>query len=371
MVQRAEINQYEFIDALRGLAILLVVITHVASIAPPSLPVFRLIAANGAYGVQLFYVISALTLFLSTDQRSHLEKNPIRNFFIRRIFRIVPLFYLSVIAYTIVFGTGPNYWAPSGLEWWHYALTLLFLNGWHPEAINAIVPLGWSIAIEMTFYPLIPFLYKMVKDAAGAIALIVASLILQIVLVAIYKPFLMQYATGYIVQAYFYLWFFAQLPVFGLGILAYQILRNRPAQNKSLGGALVFLFLFMYGAFLQTHTYGDFIPAHFFYGIAFIVLTLGLYFNPIKVFVNPFTRWIGKISYSLYLVHYIFLPYLREWIILEVFGKTMQFALYVIFLLAISSGISYITYRFVELPSMDLGKKLIGKLEGKLPQATG
>lgn len=370
MAQRAEINQYEFIDALRGIAILLVVITHVASITPPSLPVLRLIAANGAYGVQLFYVVSALTLFLSTDQRSHLEKNPTRNFFIRRLFRIVPLFYLSVLAYTLVFGTGPNYWAPNGLDWWHYALTLLFLNGWHPEAINAIVPLGWSIAIEMTFYPLIPFLYKKVKDAAGAIVLIVASLILQIVLVTVYKPFLMQYATGYIVQAYFYLWFFAQLPVFGLGILAYQILRNQPVQNKSLGGALVFLFLFMFAAFLQTNTYMGFIPAHIFYGVAFIVLTLGLYFNPVKIFVNPFTKWIGKISYSLYLVHFIFLPYLHKWINFEMFGKTVQFTLYFIILMVISSGISYITYRFVELPSMDLGKRLIRKLEGRVSATT-
>lgn len=365
MAQKVDINQYDFIDALRGLAILMVIATHVASIAPPSLSILRILAANGAYGVQLFYVVSALTLFLSTYQRSHREKNPTRNFFIRRIFRIVPLFYLAIIVYTLVFGTGPNYWAPEGLKWWHYALTLLFLNGWHPEAINAIVPLGWSIAIEMTFYPLIPFLYRKIKDAAGALILIIASLILQIILVAIYKPFLVQHVTGYIVQAYFYLWFFAQLPVFGLGILAYQILRGQPARNRNLGGALIVLSLFLVVAFLQSSTYKDFIPPYFLYGITFVVLTLGLYFNPLKLLVNSVTQWIGKISYSLYLVHFIFLPYLREWINLDGFGKTEQFALYFIVLLVISSGISYMTYRFVELPSMDLGKKLIRSLEGK------
>lgn len=367
MKQRTEINQYEFIDALRGIAILLVVLTHISSIVNPSLSVVRLFVTRGIYGVQLFYVVSALTLFLSMDQRSQIEKRPTLNFFIRRIFRIVPLFYLAVIAYTINMGTGPNYWAPSGIDWWQYLLTLLFLNGWHPEAINAIVPLGWSIAIEMTFYPLIPFLYEKIKDIGGVLVFIVASLILQVILVAVYKPILMQYVTGYIVQAYFYLWFFAQLPIFGLGILAYQILRNqRPASNKSLGGALLLAFVFMFIAFLKINTYMSLMPIHFFYGIAFVILTAGLYFHSSRLFVNPLTRWIGKISYSLYLVHFILLPYVKNWIDLgPYFGKTVQFALYFIIVLVVSSGISFMTYRFIEIPGMNLGKKLIRKLESR------
>lgn len=363
MAEKKEINQFEFIDALRGIAILLVIATHIAPIAHPNLPILRMVAQNGAYGVQLFYIVSALTLFLSTDQRSHNERNPTRNFFIRRVFRIVPLFYLSVLAYTVVFGTGPSYWAPDGLKWWHYLLTLLFLNGWHPEAINAIVPLGWSIAIEMTFYPFIPFLYQKIKSLAGAILLIVASLVLQALLVIFYKPILLNYATGYIVQAYFYLWFFAQLPIFGFGILVYLILKERPERNLQLGNSLLVLFAFLYITFLQTGSYGESIPHHFFYGITFVVLTLGLYFNPAKLLVNSFTKWIGKISYSLYLVHFIFLPYMRNWINLDGLGKTVQFSLYFVIILVISSVISFITYQAIELPSMNAGKKLIHKLE--------
>ena len=127
--------------------------------------------------------------------------------------------------------------------------------------------------------------------------------------------------------------------------------------------AFLISFVLLYIAFLQTNTYLDIIPHHFFYGIAFVALTLGLYFNPTKLLVNSFTKWIGKISYSLYLVHYIFLPYLRSWVNLDGFGKTVQFSLYFLILLAISSGISYATYRIVEIPSMNIGRKLIHKLE--------
>ena len=364
MLQKAEINQYEFIDALRGIAILLVIIFHVAIISPPSLSVLRMIVGSGAFGVQLFYIVSALTLFLSMDQRNRVEKRPALNFFIRRLFRIVPLFYLSVFAYSLQMGTGPNYWAPNGIAWWQYVLTLLFLNGWHPEAINAIVPLGWSIAIEMTFYPLIPFLYKKIKDSGSAILFILVSLIMQVVLAAAVRPFLLQHVTGYVVQPYLYLWFFAQLPVFGIGLLLYQILRGQPERDLRLGSALVSLSLFLYIVFLQSTTYLNVMPVHFLYGIAFSILTMGLYFNPIKLLVNPLIQWIGKISYSLYLVHFIFLSYLKTWIPLTSdVGKTAQFAIYFIFLFTVSSGISYVTYRLIELPGMEFGKKLIRKLE--------
>lgn len=364
MEQRAEINQYEFIDALRGIAILLVIVFHVATLWRPSLPFLRSIAGNGAFGVQLFYIVSALTLFLSLDQRTRAEKRPTLNFFIRRLFRIVPLYYLAIFAYSLQMGTGPNYWAPNGIKWWHYALTLSFLNGWHPEAINAIVPLGWSIAIEMTFYPLIPFLYRTIKDASSAIFFILASLSLQVALAQVYKPFLLQHVTGYVVQPYLYMWFFAQLPVFGIGILLYQIIRNQPGRNYRLGSALVILSVFLYIVFMQTTTYLNVMPPHFLYGMAFVALLFGLYFNPAYLLVNPLTRWFGKISYSLYLVHFILIPYLNTLIPLgETVGKTTQFTIYFILLLALSSGISYITYRLIELPGMELGKKLIRKLE--------
>lgn len=369
MLRRSEINQYEFIDALRGIAILLVLLTHVASLSRPSFSVLRLISSNAAFGVQLFYMVSALTLFFSLEQRSQIEKRPILNFFIRRVFRIVPLFYFAILVYTIQMGTGPNYWAPNGIEWWHYALTFLFLNGWHPEAINAIVPLGWSIAVEMTFYPLIPFLYKKVKESSHAIILIVISLILHAILIVIYKPFLLRHVTGYVVEPYFYLWFFAQLPVFGVGILLYQILRNRPERNWSLGIALVILSLFLYIVFLQSTTYMNVMPAHFLYGVVFAVLILGLYFHPLRLLVNPLTQWIGKISYSLYLVHFILLSYIIDWFPLgESFGKTAQFGIYFTILFILSSCISYITYRFIEIPGMGLGKTLIRKLENPTPQ---
>ena len=64
-VAGASITKYDFVDTLRGLAVLGVVAIHTSELAPPSSLILQTIAHAGSFGVQLFYVASALTLFLS------------------------------------------------------------------------------------------------------------------------------------------------------------------------------------------------------------------------------------------------------------------------------------------------------------------
>ena len=96
-----ENTNLRYIDALRGLAIIGVVISHCSlygsNILYPSF--FSSILANGARGVQLFYIASAFTLFLSLHNRYNKEEKAFKNFFIRRFFRIAPLYYIGVCYY--------------------------------------------------------------------------------------------------------------------------------------------------------------------------------------------------------------------------------------------------------------------------------
>ena len=79
-----------WIDALRGLAILMVLANHVALVIPGlSAPVLAL-ARFGQMGVQLFFVASAFTLCLSWQQRRHDEPLPVQRFLLRRVFRRGP-----------------------------------------------------------------------------------------------------------------------------------------------------------------------------------------------------------------------------------------------------------------------------------------
>ena len=165
------------IDALRGWAFLGVMTVHVAS-RIPNLPGKNVFLA-GAYGVQLFFLLSALTLLASIARRSVLnnvktgaiatnhpqigsampimDSLAVRDFYIRRFFRIAPMFWFGVVVYLCWKGLGPRYWAPEGVSVWLILSTIFFLHGWTLTSINSVVPGVWSIAVEMTFYGLPTF----------------------------------------------------------------------------------------------------------------------------------------------------------------------------------------------------------------------
>ncbi len=98
----------------------------------------------------MFYVVSAFTLYLSMRSRSRKERNPLGNFFIRRFFRIAPMFYLAILANVAYVGyqnmsetATASY--PSATDLF---LGFTFLLGLSPQAINSVAIGGWSVADE-------------------------------------------------------------------------------------------------------------------------------------------------------------------------------------------------------------------------------
>ena len=91
-------SKLRFVDALRGFAILGVLVVHCGQIGINEYPsLVQNIILNGAMGVQLFFVASAFTIFLTYANLYDKEANPNVNFFIRRFFRIAPMYYLGII----------------------------------------------------------------------------------------------------------------------------------------------------------------------------------------------------------------------------------------------------------------------------------
>jgi peptidoglycan/LPS O-acetylase OafA/YrhL len=91
-------KKLDFIDALRGIAALMVVVYHTALMPRPNLEIpigLDKFVRLGGLGVVLFFVISAFTLYLSGNNRKQ-ETNQLRKFYLRRLFRIVPLFYFML-----------------------------------------------------------------------------------------------------------------------------------------------------------------------------------------------------------------------------------------------------------------------------------
>ena len=79
------VQRLDYIDALRGFAILGVFATHVATVSGIEGTPLSGIMHLGAFGVQLFFMVSGFTIFLTFFRSHGREHAPVRNFLIRRL----------------------------------------------------------------------------------------------------------------------------------------------------------------------------------------------------------------------------------------------------------------------------------------------
>ncbi|WGK69409.1 acyltransferase [Candidatus Haliotispira prima] len=181
------IDKKNYVYALRGFAIFGVIAIHTGQIAAPVMadlakaaPIIRDFVNQGAMGVQLFYVLSAFTLFLSYHNRKDREINPDRNFLLRRFFRIAPLYYLGLVFYLFQRGLGPRYALgdAESITMANIIANVFFVHGVNPYWINSVVPGGWSITVEMTFYLMIPLLVRKIRCTSHAVSFTILSLMI-------------------------------------------------------------------------------------------------------------------------------------------------------------------------------------------------
>ena len=161
------------LDTLRGVAILGVLAVHTNQAVSSGVHQMDALLGWGRFGVQLFFLVSAFTMCYMWHERAG-ESERVRKFYIRRVLRIAPMFWLAIPTYLLLYGTGTSYWSPQGISALDIALTATFLHGWWPSSINAIVPGGWSIAVEMMFYLLFPFVILRIARPVAFLAAAVA-----------------------------------------------------------------------------------------------------------------------------------------------------------------------------------------------------
>lgn len=135
--------------------------------------------------------------------------------------------------------------------------------------------------------------------------------------------------------------------------------------TNKISGKPIFVFCLVYLAKLVTGN-DAVVPFHIFFGIAFLMLGVALSKFKFKLIVNPIVQYIGKISFSMYLVHFSvihwltnlhFIEYSSNWLL----NYVVRFSLVTCITVLISS----ILYRVIEIPFQKIGKKIIDKLELK------
>lgn len=347
-------NRLNYIDALRGYAIIAVIIVHVSqmSILPNSL---QKIASNGQMGVQLFLIISGFTIFKSMEYRSKNETHVNTNFYIRRFFRIAPIYYLSIIGFIVLSHFQKN----NVIEIGNVLSHILFLNGFNLKWINTLVPGGWVVAIEMMFYVLVPFLFKIIKSLKHSIILFIISSVIAIgIRLFINQP------TNY----YFYMWLPNQLPIFSLGFIYFYIQKDfkKVFSEKIIKRVILVTFTLLMGlSFAGELFYTNYII----YGLLFLILVFSFSkYNGLLV--NKYINYLGKISYDCYLTHYGILicvvsalKSIKNKFPSIQFLTSTNFVINFIVTLFISVIVSKLLHKYVEKPFITIGNNIIQKIE--------
>lgn len=145
-----------WLDALRGLAALVVVFEHSLDVL---LPEVRRAASPwfdfGRYGVFVFFLVSGYVVPFSLERRGS-----VRQFWAGRVFRLYPAWFVSVALALVLGAAGLSYGLPGGLGERPWASTLAHLTMLQDLlGVPNIVSVYWTLSYEMVFYLLVTAMF--------------------------------------------------------------------------------------------------------------------------------------------------------------------------------------------------------------------
>ena len=353
------------LDGIRAIAFLIVFVSHAGLTFVP-----------GGFGVTVFFFLSGyLITTLLRREHDRSSKIDFKKFYMRRVLRIWPPFYVVLILAVITSFLVGGYSQFNGDHLYAFVSQFFhFCNYYNIEYGNQFMALGtgvyWSLAVEEHFYLLFPLLYVMLRRfgvGSSKQATIFWGLCLTVLL---WRCLLVLKMGGDYDRIFFAtdtrvdsILFGCALAVFGNPAIETdrQISEfNLKRYLLPLGFALLLFTLAVKPVFSKIGLHE---PAEFFrntlrysiQGVALYPMFIAAIRFPEWWMFKPlnwgWVRFVGVLSYSLYLIHYMVIKSLRL-----VTPELGMVGIGVLSLL-ISFVLAYLVYRFAELPAAKIKKK--------------
>ncbi len=357
------------LDGIRGSLALWVFWGHVAAAVGFHPPVL----SAPALAVDLFMLLSGFLMawhWNRADGRESPTGAKVMDFYTRRCFRIAPLYYVLLVVALVL---SPAFFeAQSGMHrvypfpWAEEAgesapptinpfapdnilLHLTFVFGAIPRyAANNPLP-DWSIGLEMQFYLLFPLLAVFLRKTR-VLFLTVAALGLVMLNARLFGLYLEPGRFGTFPQPSMLLF---KLHIFVAGMaLARLVASDRDRSTLVYGAAFVIPLLFLHKVVALAAV-----------GIAVLLLADWKPTNLVRDLLGRRAfKFLGDISYSVYLVHtmplYFLLHALQQRGLFEGMSPLPRFAIAVSILTPLVLGLAWALHRLVELPGISLGRRV-------------
>lgn len=361
------------LEGLRGLASLWVVLGHVCILVDFHFPIL----SDPAIGVDLFILLSGFLMAKNYIERKEIEPwtatNTIRKFWLRRFFRIAPLYYILLI---IAISLGHYYGEYRDIIANSYSSTqtnssryndnsfvnifthVTFIFGFLPDfSFNTVLP-DWSIGLEMQFYFLFPFIMLLVMSIGFSNACF------SIVIVCLAAKFIFP---GYFSEFPMPSMILIKLYLFIAGMFVAYAICNKKSHY------VIFAIITTLASFYLQNELNKLRPVAEMCMVVTLAVVLwphnegGFWKKTLRIphwiLTNKVSVFMGDVSYSVYLLHLlIVLPIVAAFLSIPAFttlSAHMRFIISLVAILPITYCISYFLYKFIERPGIKLGKKLM------------
>ena len=352
-------HRFAFLDSLRGFAALYVVLCHMTFLSVPSLVLPHWLSdfiKMSASGVTLFFIVSAFSLSYTSLKHAR-DGTGLAGFYVRRFFRIAPLLYVMIFfhlyqisSYHVYFGI------------WDIVKNMLFVFNFFPGLQDGIVPASWTIGVEMAFYAIFPFMLRWCSNLHRITVFVVASLLIA---AAFHEVALYIIADKVIRNGFLNFSIFTKMPVFAFGMMVYALFTNYingKQLPRTLGVLLIVSAAYLYCALWNGKLDFLFINSEYWQSVIYGSLLLGLAIYPLSLLVNRVTIYLGRISYSIYLLHPLIVGFMLP-IYQQIYKwhlpTTFKFAGCALLTWGVVIGVGSITYRIIELPGVRIGNRVL------------
>ncbi len=340
-------KRIESLDYLRGYAAFTIMIYHYLSWSDYHGFFYFFLGKLGYYAVEVFYILSGFALTVVYEKRSFFKKTELKKFYLKRAFRIFPLLWFCIILTLVLRRELPD------LERLLINLTGLF----SVYQIDQYIAIGsWSIGNELFFYLCFPILISVQKK--WHIISVICLLLIPFAIIALGEYSFIDIGFNWKV----FINPLNHLVLFYFGIL----LRISRVQISTWWSYLIIFIFFVSFLFIPFSQRQDAVLglARFYNsGLMILLVLVFASFKPSGTNkLNKFSKHLGKVSYSLYLLHPLvwgsigFVYNQMEFNLLDSYASIR-----IILSVIISLIFSTMIYNWLEVRFIELGKRFIAK----------
>lgn len=356
-------------NAMRAIAALTVVVVHTFEFSDrfgfdkSTLGFFPKIEHFSYLSVDFFFVLSGfLITYLLMVEKEKYDTISVKQFYIRRILRIWPLYYLLFFVAFVVCPFLPNFDAEiknQGLQLLLYGTffaNLAYILGQK----TAILGVTWSVAVEEQFYLVWPIFSKKASDfKVMALKVIFGYLSLKFFLFCLDR--FVFHENNQFIHVLFQFVEVTKIDCMAIGALgSIYLYNNGPSKIQSINkyfviGFLLFVIWFSYQHFYLTQFYNE-IHAMLYTLVLLIIATRPKLANFLE---NRLSIFLGNISYGIYMLHMVVVAFTATYL-KQFWASNPSFEMFVLlelFIICTTILLAWLSYTFFEKKFLLLKKR--------------